>query len=89
MQLALAIEKLIPAAKYFGSVTANTKVAYTKLVWKDTRPKPTWIAIQDADATLSAPKSIEEIKSDEMAVFAAASTANDRINLIAQKLGLK
>jgi hypothetical protein len=42
MDLALCIDKLIPAAQYRGSVTANTREAYCSLVWEDSRPKPTW-----------------------------------------------
>lgn len=42
MDLALAIEQLVPAAKYRGSTTANTEAAYDALVWGDERPKPSW-----------------------------------------------
>lgn len=42
--LALAIDELMPAARYRGSLTANTKAAFDRLNWdKETRrPLPTW-----------------------------------------------
>ncbi len=49
MDIALCIEKLLPAAKYGGSTTANTKEAYDKLRWEDERNKPTWEELQGAD----------------------------------------
>ena len=42
MDIAYAIEGLLPAAKYQGSTTANTQAAYDALVWMDARPKPVW-----------------------------------------------
>ncbi len=89
MDLALAIEKLLPAAKYFGSVTANAEASYTELVWNDTRSKPTWTAILAADASLPVPQTAEEIKAAEMAAFASAEGVVSQVNLIALKIGLK
>lgn len=40
--LALAIEALVPKAKYGGSTTSNTKGQYDSLRWEDVRKKPTW-----------------------------------------------
>ena len=48
MDLALAIEKLVPAAKYGGSTTANTKDQYDGLRWEDVRLKPAWKEILSA-----------------------------------------
>jgi hypothetical protein len=48
MDIALGIEALLPAAEYFGSVTANTKASFDDLNWLDQRPKPTWKQVQDA-----------------------------------------
>lgn len=42
MDIAIAIEGLLPAAKYRGSLTSNTQQAYDALVWLDARTKPTW-----------------------------------------------
>ena len=43
MDIALAIEKILPVAEYIGSVTANTETAWDAVSWTDTRrEKPTW-----------------------------------------------
>ncbi len=42
MDIALAIENLLPACKYGGSTTENTKAQYDSLRWEDERTKPTW-----------------------------------------------
>lgn len=42
MDIALAIENLLLAAKYGGSTTSNTKEQFDALRWEDERPKPTW-----------------------------------------------
>lgn len=47
MDIAYAIEGLVPAAEYEGSVTANTYDAFSAIVWKDARPKPTWEALNN------------------------------------------
>ena len=57
IDVALGIEALLPAAEYFGSTTANTKQCFDDLNWLDTRPKPTWAAVQTAYNALP-----EEIK---------------------------
>ena len=89
MDVALAIDKLVPRAKYEGSVVANTKASYTALTWKDTRTKPIWTAIVAADATLPVPQTTEEIKAAEMAAFASAEGVVSQVDLIALKIGLK
>jgi hypothetical protein len=48
IDVALAIEALLPAAEYFGSTTANTKECFDDLNWQDSRTKPTWKQVQDA-----------------------------------------
>ncbi|MCK9324154.1 MAG: hypothetical protein M0P69_01520 [Bacteroidales bacterium] len=40
--VALAIEALVPQAKYGGSTTSNSKQQYDSLRWEDVRKKPTW-----------------------------------------------
>lgn len=50
MDVALALEKLAPAAEYFGSLTDNTKQAYEAIQWIDQREKPSWSDIQAAHA---------------------------------------
>jgi len=88
MDIALAIESLIPGAKYQGSVTANTKASYTKLTWLDASDKPTWAQIQEADAALPAPQTQEEITNEFKTSFQAAGTTTQKIAVIARKLRL-
>lgn len=57
MDIALAIEALVPNANYFGSTTGNTKKDFDALVWNDSRPKPEFTALQNAYDALA-----EEIK---------------------------
>lgn len=52
MDVALAIEALVPAAQYFGSTTDNTKECFDVLDWLDERAKPTWKQLQDAWSNL-------------------------------------
>jgi hypothetical protein len=47
MDIALCIDKLLPAAQY-GGVPGTTEEEYNTLRWEDERTKPTWQAIQDA-----------------------------------------
>ena len=46
MDVASRLDALVPAAKYGGSLTANTQGAYDALRWADTRTKPTWADIE-------------------------------------------
>jgi len=48
MDIALSLEKLVPAANYFGSLTSNKKEDYDKLIWNDLRVKPTFSEIIQA-----------------------------------------
>lgn len=52
MDVALALDKLIPAAKYRGSLSTNTQEAYNKLIWEDERDKPSWIQIEASNSEL-------------------------------------
>lgn len=45
MDVAIAIESLVPGAQYTGSLTDNTQEAFDALVWTDEREKPTWEAL--------------------------------------------
>ena len=46
MDIALALEKIVPAAQYRGSLTDNTEESYNALIWEDSRQKPTWEELQ-------------------------------------------
>lgn len=45
VDLAFNLEKLIPSAKYRGSLTANTEESYNALIWEDEREKPDYITV--------------------------------------------
>jgi hypothetical protein len=47
--VALLIDRLVPAAEYFGSVTGNMQAEFDALNWTDARAKPTWQNILDED----------------------------------------
>ncbi|MDU9022181.1 tail fiber assembly protein [Pseudomonas corrugata] len=55
MDVAFAIERLLYAAQYFGSLTANTRKAFDDLTWNDERPKPTWEELEAAWAEMLLP----------------------------------
>lgn len=76
MDVALAIEALLPAAEYFGSTTPNTKDCLDNLDWQDSRTKPTWKQVQDAWVILE-PQLVAE----------AEAKANDKAELLA-RLGI-
>lgn len=42
MDIALALDALVPGAEYEGSLTAYTEDAFNALRWVDGRPKPRW-----------------------------------------------
>lgn len=63
MDIALAIDKILPAAEYTGSVTANTIDAWGAVVWRDTRRgKPTWAELEAA-----APNPLDRARADKLA----------------------
>ena len=42
MDISWTLNALIPAAQYGGSLTDKTQEAYDKILWEDTRTKPSW-----------------------------------------------
>lgn len=48
MDVALALESLVPAACRGGSLTDNTREQYDALRWEDKRAKPTWEELEEA-----------------------------------------
>jgi hypothetical protein len=50
--VALALDRVLPAAQYGNSLTANTREAYDALRWQDERDKPEWEAIEAAGEAL-------------------------------------
>lgn len=47
MDIALVIDRLLPAANYSGSLTDNTETVFNALTWDDERTKPSWQDILD------------------------------------------
>lgn len=63
MDISLSVEKILPSAAYFGSVTANTPEAWEAVRWQDERmPKPSWGELQVAWVDLSRASAIEAVK---------------------------
>lgn len=88
MDVALAIEYLVPTAHYFGSLTGNTEAAFNALTWNDERQKPTWQELQDAWAYMVA-NYLHLSKRDAMnAVFAELPIAT-RASLAPLKAAVK
>ena len=48
IDVALAIDLLVPQAEYGGSVTTNTEQQYNKVRWEDERTQPTWAELEQA-----------------------------------------
>jgi hypothetical protein len=64
MKIAVALDIIVPAAQYFGSLTANTRAAYDAIEWRDDRAKPTWADIAAASITLARIERISELTAD-------------------------
>ena len=62
VDVSLAIDHLAPAAKYRGSLTANTEKAYNAIQWKDARAKPTWAELEAAQVDIDAVKATAAAK---------------------------
>ena len=63
MDVAIAIDILVPEAQYGGSVTANTEQAYNAIRWEDERLQPTWAELVAAWENYTPPEpppSLEE-----------------------------
>ena len=71
MDLALAIEALIPGAQYSGSVTANDQAAYESMQWEDERAKPLWSDVLAADSEASAQVEREKVNAAARAYLAS------------------
>jgi len=96
MDIALILDKEIPKAKYYGSVTENTKEAYDGLKWTDTREKPPWDTLEAAWTSYLTNKQTTDLAeqnkitaketaiSDTLPTWAQVSTAVDGITNLAE-----
>jgi len=77
MDVALTIHELVPGAKYFGSVTANSREAFNNINWRDDRLKPTWAEMEvkwaEMEPTLGVSEAQEALIQDKMRELAIAS----------------
>ena len=60
IDVALAIELLVPAAQWQGSVTDNTEESFNNIRWEDSRKKPAWADLESAWADYEAQQVIRE-----------------------------
>jgi hypothetical protein len=78
MDIALALDALIPNANYSGSLTANTEEAYTNIIWLETdydKAKPSWevVLAKAQELALSAAKSAKKAEIREHSNSCCAS----------------
>jgi len=52
MDIALAIEGIVPSAYYIGTFVDNTEEEYNNIEWLDDRDKPSWPEIVSKDSTI-------------------------------------
>ena len=76
MDISLTIEKLVPSAQYFGSLTSNTKEDYDKLDWQDQRTKPEWKDLQNVWVSLES-----QIKAEAEAKAAQKAALLERLGI--------
>jgi len=73
--VALALDRLLPAAQYGNSLTANTEAAYNALRWQDDRPKPNWADIVAAGEAMLAEAAAPPLSTQLEAVLKQAGQA--------------
>ena len=54
MDVALILDRIVPAADYFGSLTADTEAAFDAITWNDGTTKPTWAEMVTEEAVCDA-----------------------------------
>jgi hypothetical protein len=70
MDIALALDALVPMANYRGSLTKNTQDAYNSIVWLEEEiKKPSWNEVVQKDSELALVVAKEK-KKDEIEVYA-------------------
>ncbi len=72
MDIALILDRLIPAGNWQGSVTENTFEAYKKIRWNDNRTKPTWEEVKAAWIIIKADIQTEDQEQEEKETYIAA-----------------
>jgi len=82
MDIALAIEALVPAAQYGGSTTANERACYDVLRWEDERKKPTWKELETAWVALEPTLPDPEVEAKIAAEMARITAERDRAQAV-------
>jgi hypothetical protein len=77
MDVAIALEILVPAACRGGSLTDNTRAQYEALRWEDERPKPTWAELESAWAAQQPELARENFKECRRQAVAAITVEVD------------
>ncbi|NWA03712.1 hypothetical protein [Pseudomonas gingeri] len=71
MDVALALDLLVPAACRGGSLTSNTREQYETLRWEDDRPQPAWEELESAWAAQQPEIAREDFKETRRLAVAA------------------
>lgn len=79
MDIAAAIERLLPAADWQGDATPNTEDAYKALRWADARDKPTWGELQAAWAEIVAEEAATAYRRKRKAAYIAELGAGEPV----------
>lgn len=77
MDIYLALEKIMPAAKFLGAFEDHSKKEYDDIEWQDERSKPTWSQIKNAWQQISAMPKVDKV-----------SRIEARLKLLEQKLNV-
>lgn len=77
--LATALDELVPAAAYEGSLTDDDQAAFDALVWHDERAKPSWSAL----ATQAGKPDIAALEARAQAAWSALLVAGQTFNVAA------
>jgi len=60
VDIARALESLVPGADFAGTLKDNTPDQYSAIEWKDSRDKPTLAELVEEDARITAGQAAEE-----------------------------
>jgi hypothetical protein len=85
MDVAAALDRLVPGAVYFGSLTDNTPEAYAAIRWEDEREKPSWEALAAVVIEPPLAETLESIFLQGIQQLASVVPAAIRWNLFAMQ----
>ncbi len=81
MDVAAALDQLVPAAVYSGSLTANTQESYEGVQWNDERAKPSWTELSVVVVQPPLAETLESIFRQGLQQLASVVPAAIRWNL--------